>query len=780
MDVYLPHMLKKRSNTGFSISKWLDLSYSTALKRPLVCILVSCTIGAYLGFFCPAVPRTLSIIFYSFTVLAALTWRNPCFQEIFVILMCVIGFAVFLSAFILWGKILSDPKSCGYEGSARVVSVNASDEGSKNILLKLDTGEKVIFYTDAVYDYGDALTLRCTLRPIISHGNPGDFDVRSYYYRKGIVRQAADPEVLSIEKGKLSMTNLGFRFGAKVRRYCYRIWLAATDENTAALLSAIIVGDDSHLTSDVKETFKRSNLSHILVVSGAHVGYFSATVGMLCSVLFKNRKKMLILSVSLALFGFVTGWGGSAARSILSYIIVGFLSFEERAIDRLSACALSALIIMVFDPFAVFSWAILLSFGATFSIMLFHQRTFKKIRKRFPVLPEELCTAVSCFICAQIGMLPVLFCLSGTISLNSVIVVVFAGFPSEIICSLGFLLTLLCMILPQGVHKLLFLPVRGQVKLLKNLAEIGEMDAFGRLYLKHIPIVLLIAVVCFLLSRVMNSGFKRRIALFSSALSICVLVTGAIFFHPKRSYIYFLDVGQGDCALIVHNDYSVLIDGGNMGNGETIQNTLDHLNISGIDVAFISHLDTDHISGILELWKNGRVKMLYSPFWDESSEMDQLKMSGLDLPGKVETLGKGKTVRIDDDLCFEVLWPDKATDGGNDDSMVLLCDLYDTRILFTGDITENVEKKLDSAIPDHIDVLKVAHHGSKFSTSDIFLNEVKIDAALISVGYNHYGHPSKEVLQRLRTHKIRYFRTDERGCVLLKVFEEKWQMDYYF
>ncbi|MBP5417553.1 MAG: DNA internalization-related competence protein ComEC/Rec2 [Clostridiales bacterium] len=760
--------------------KWLDLNVSAALMRPFICLLFSCVTGAYLGFYCSDALRTVSILLYSVIILVSLTWRTPVFREILVIFMSVIGFAVFTTAFIMWKSILSDPQTSYFQGNAKVISVNASNDGVKSILLRLETGEKVILKTDSVYDYGDELTLRCTLKPITSHGNPGDFDVRAYYFRKGIVREAAYAEVVDANSGRFSFINIGYRVGARVRRCFYSIWLNATDDDTAALLSAVIVGDDSHLTSDVKESFKKSNLSHILVVSGAHVGYFSATVGTLCSLLFKSRKKMIMIAFSLILFGFVTGWGGSASRSILTYIIVGFLSFEERAIDRLSACALSALIIMVLDPFAVFSWGILLSFGATFSIMLFQQRVFRKVRKRFAFFPNELCTAISCFVCAQIGMLPVLFCLSGTLSINSVIVVIFAGFPSELICSLGFVITVICMALPAGIHRLLFSPVFGEVRLLKKMADFGALDSFGRLYLRRIPIVILIAIVCFFLSLLIHSGLKRKIALFLSMCSISGFVAGSVLFPKNHSYVYFLDVGQGDSALVVHNGYSILIDGGNMGNGETIQSAMDHLDISRIDIAFISHLDTDHISGILELWQNERVNKLYASFWGDSSEMDQLKLSGLALPDAVDTLKKGNRITVDQDLYFEVLWPESATDGGNDDSMVLLCALYDTRILFTGDISENVEKTREITVPEHINVLKVAHHGSRFSTSDMLLNRMKTDAALISVGYNHYGHPSKEVLDRLRSHKIRFFRTDERGCVVLKVTKDTWQMDYYF
>lgn len=780
MDDLLRGAAIRTPNRGFHISKWLDISLSVFLRRPFVCILLSSLTGAYIGFYLNSIFQVAGTVFYSMIILLSLIWRNTRMRELLTIFMCVIVFAVFFSSFVSWKDVLDRPETSIYQGEARVISVNSSNDGYKNIILKLENDEKVIFFTDSIFEYGDVIEMRCSLKPIVSRGNPGDFDTHSYFYRQGIVRQVDFSGVERVRSGRFSMMNFGFRFGCKVRKIFYRIWLEATDAETAALLSAILVGDNSRLTDDVKTSFKESNLSHILVVSGAHVGYFTATISAISSVLFGSKRKMCFLIVFLVLFGFVTGWGGSVSRSILTCIIVGFLEFDEKAVDRLSVCALSALIIMVLDPFAVFSWGILLSFGATFSIMLFHHKANRKVKGILSFLPEELCTAISCFVCAQIGMLPVLFCLGGTLSLNSIAVVILAGFPAEIICSAGFVITILCCLLPSIFHSILFVPISGMVSILKKMADFGALDIFGRLKLRHAPVLLLICASCLILSILINSGFKRNLMIFGSICSVSVLLAHSFFFLNNRSFIYFLNVGQGDCALIMHNDISILIDGGNIGKGETIKKSMEYLNISQIDIAFISHLDIDHSAGIFELWNEGMIDRLYTSFWDESSEMEQLRMSGITLPKNVGIVKKGDRITIDSNLCLSVLWPKTPSDGGNDDSLVLLCELYDAKILFTGDITDEVEEKLDKTLISDIDVLKVAHHGSRFSTSDLFLNSVKTDAAVISVGYNHYGHPSKEVLARLKSHEVSCFRTDEQGCVVLKVSEDVFKMDYYF
>ena len=232
--------------------------------------------------------------------------------------------------------------------------------------------------------------------------------------------------------------------------------------------------------------------------------------------------------------------------------------------------------------------------------------------------------------------------------------------------------------------------------------------------------------------------------------------------------------------LISCNKGNYLIDGGNVGSGKKLLSVMDYLDIPRIDGVLASHLDSDHIGGLIELSLEDRVKQFYSSFWGESSEMAQLSKLYDQMPENVMIIRKGMTLKIDKEVLLHVIWPNEPTNGGNEDSMVILAEIYGTNILFTGDIGAETENAIAQDLPEHIHVLKVAHHGSRFSTSDDFVRSKKIDAAVISVGYNFYGHPSKEVTERLESCDIPYFRTDENGCVLLEVRENGWMIDYYF
>lgn len=762
--------------------EWAGRFIRASLRRPLLVSLILCILGSYIAFYGSGILQLISVfgVFVVFTLICR--YGKLVTADFAAVLIGVVGFSVCYIGFCLWKKHeVRLNYSEFYTGNARVCSSNASDEGYKNIELVLDSRERVIILTDQVLNYGDTIRLQAYISPIITKGNPGDMDVRSFYRKKGIIRSAERAKFEVIDSSIWSPVNLGYRIGSKIRRSFYGIWTECTDEDTASVLSAMIIGDDSHLSKEDKNTFRKSNLSHLLVVSGAHIGYFTATIGALCTLVLDEKRKIFGLTAFLILFGFVTGWSGSAARSILMYLIVGYLSFFRYCIDRLSACSLSALILMCLDPFAVFSSGLLLSFGAAFSIMIFHKKMENIMYKHIPVIPEEIRRAISCFICAHIGMIPVLLSMGNKMSVSSTIVVVLSGFPAEIICSLGLVLTLVCLLIPFNfLRSGLFVPVRGMVYVLKQMAYAGSKNYIKSLPLRKVPAFLLLFVLCFIISFLIRPGLRKKTLLILAFGSVFAFFIQSIFIPKKSSSVYFLDVGQGDCALITHNDISILVDGGNQGNGETIKKTMEYLGISKIDMAFISHLDADHISGILELWDMGLVDHLYAPFWSESPEMRQLRCIFPDIPSEITILQKDTVVTIDEDLSFRVIWPQDPSDGGNDDSMVLVCTLYGEKILFTGDISEDVEKLLEDPLLEDIAVLKVSHHGSRFSTSDAFLNDKMIDAAVISVGYNHYGHPSGEVLKRLSNHDIPWFRTDERGCVLFTVDESGWDLNYYF
>lgn len=763
---------------------WINRVLSSLICRPLVYALIMCMLGSYCGFYFSSPLRFGFLPVVSLLTLVFGCKNRGCRKYT---LTLVVGLGIFILSFIYFTHVCYQAEHLenveNYEGKCMVCSRNGYLSGYKNLTVRLPDGEKVNWLTDSSYGFGDELIVKARIQTIQSKGNPGDVNYKESFRNAGIFRAMKVEKVMSVTPGDLSIIDKGFILGAKIREGCFSLWNKYADNMTAMFLAAMVVGDTSHLDESVKERFKECNLFHLLVVSGAHVGYFTSTIAALFS--FLSRKKILrtiVLGIALLWFGFVIGWSSSATRSILTFLCVSALSFEKRGIDRISACAFSGLVLCMGNPYSVFSQGLLLSFGATFSIMVFEKRITFFIRNRIHKIPEELVRAFSCYICANIGMLPVLISIGNTQSVLKLLVVLLAGFPAELICSLGLLSTVLAWFMPWGcVNTIMFFPIRGLVSFLDLLSFWGQKRSFFQFSWQNLSSVSMGLFVSLLLYCVCRSGIRKRMMILICLVTSLVTVFETFLFRMNDPVkVYFLDVGQGDCALICYGDKHVLIDGGNVGKGETIRSVMNFLDIGSIDLALASHLDADHIAGLLEIYNLGLIEQMYSPFWSESAEMKQLEQTVENVPEHVDVLTAGDEILIDEDIIFHVVWPKTAVNGGNEDSMVVWAEIQGTNILFTGDIGEKTENKVIDSLPEEIDILKIPHHGSRYSVSDDFYNSKKIGAAVISVGYNLYGHPSREVLEMLENKKVPCYRTDVAGCVVLEIDQSGWTVDYYF
>jgi competence protein ComEC len=241
---------------------------------------------------------------------------------------------------------------------------------------------------------------------------------------------------------------------------------------------------------------------------------------------------------------------------------------------------------------------------------------------------------------------------------------------------------------------------------------------------------------------------------------------------PSTAHVIFLNVGQGDAALIEKDNMQILIDGG---DGQQILNRLGEtmpFADKEIDLLILSHPDEDHMGGLVKVLESYRVdKIMESGIdcdkdickkWDALIAQDGIPVTDAKL---------GDDIRFGNDIDIDVLYPFEDIKGKefkdtNASSLILKANVVGRKYLFTGDAEDNVEKEiLDSNINLDADVLKISHHGSKSATSALFLQAVSPQTAVISVGKNTYGHPTEEVLTRLRNMNIEILRTDEKGNI---------------
>lgn len=269
-----------------------------------------------------------------------------------------------------------------------------------------------------------------------------------------------------------------------------------------------------------------------------------------------------------------------------------------------------------------------------------------------------------------------------------------------------------------------------------------------------------------------------------STICIICICSFIIAIVPKNLRIYFIDVGQGDSTLIITPlNKKILIDGGGTEFGDynvgekTLMPYLLARRIRKIDYIIISHFDTDHCQGLLYIMQEMKVKnVIIGKQYEENENYRKFVNIIKEKNIKVKVVEAGSRISIERNLYFDVLWPDSdniiTQNAINNNSLVCKLVYKKFSILFTGDIEEIAEKAIIAKYKNQLKstVLKVAHHGSKTSSTMEFINAVNPKYALIGVGKdNKFGHPADITIQDLEAKNIQIYRTDEMGEVTINI-----------
>lgn len=796
----------------------------TVIKRPVFWILLAFVLGEVIAVFDLniAVPYIVLAIIVIRKIIIKAYEDMGAFVVIFFTL--IMGF-ILMSNEITTRNHIYDLKENTVIVQGKIYKIENTAFGT-NIYLKgveVENGEKnvsvkrIFVNTEKIPNVkiGNIIKVRGKLRQFEEAANKGNFDSRKYYLSLGFYGkiEAGTIKVINSEYSGIrqGLYELRMEIIERLEKLCSdNKGIFSIINNKNGIIGAIILGDKTDLDSDIKELYSVSGIAHILAISGLHISF----IGMAIYRLLRRRFRFLFsaaVSIPVVLsFGIMSGFGISTIRAIIMFILKIIGEVLGRKYDAITAISLAGLVLLVQNPFVVCNSGFQMSFGAIIAIVLI-----------LPIVEEILNTdnkiikVLSANFTISLVMNPILawnYYELPTFSFLLNIVVV----PLMSVVIVSSIVGIFCSCIMFGFGKIVIFPGCGILELYTFLCNIINKSSVASIVVGQPKVTIIIVYYAILLvvlfglknirtkytraekerniikketglvlekkakkeRRIKGQNVKLRLACIVGFL----LLNCLIYYIPNPGfYITFINVGQGD-GILIHGDNGtkVMVDGGSTSEKQVAKNCIvPYLKAEGIgtiDYSIITHTDKDHISGILEILENNnsnriRIKNLVMPdinmkddTYNELIEKAKLKKINVLYIKKGDTLSLGKTK-------IKCIYPETTTTASdkNDYCTVLSVKNKTSKILLTGDISKEIEEKIKDDIEENYTVLKVAHHGSNYSSSEKFLKKVNPKYSIISVGKNNsYGHPGNETMERLRKQGGVIYRTDEKGGITIR------------
>lgn len=714
------------------------------------------------------------------------------------------------------GIVVSNEKEKEYNKIYKIKVLKANNSKQyKNTYLYLKINKKS---TNSI-EYGDKIFFEGTFIEPDSQRNEGGFNYKEYLKTLKIYGNIKTNKIEVIEKNKI---NPIFSFTNKVSLKIKQKINLIIGEKQGAVLKGILLGDSSQIEENMHESFKISSISHILAVSGMHVSYIILAIELVFKSKIGKTKTRIFTSLFLIFYMAITNFSPSVVRAgIMGILVIGSKLFNRKN-DTATSVAISLLFILFYNPFLIMNLGLQFSYIGTIGILLFRKNIFDflrnikirnrkwkyKINRRIILLSAKIKEILSITTSVQIAILPIMLFHSNILGtyflLTNLLVSIIIG-PIMILGGIIIIFSFISVSMAKNVSFL----IEFLLGLLIKISDLSKL-AFSKIYVAtpKMWMIILYYVTIFIINysyilyyskkltitqiRARNLIALAKYKIFQNKkkfLKLVVILLSLILIiqiTSKKLEIHFIDVGQGDSTLILTpQNKTILIDGGgstskefDVGKSTLLPYILDK-GYTKIDYIFISHLDQDHVGGILYLLQEIKVKhIIIGKQFEETENLQKLKEIVKEKKISVIAVEEGDKVRIEKNLYFDILWPNTKEEikenAINNNATVCKLNYKSFSMLFTGDIEKESEKVLTAKYKEtealKSTVLKVAHHGSKTSSTEEFLKFVNPKIAIIGVGKNNlFGHPNDEVIERLKKLAICILRTDKDGEITITV-----------
>lgn len=555
-------------------------------------------------------------------------------------------------------------------------------------------------------------------------------------------------------------------------------------EDAAPLVTSLLTGDKSTLPGGLYSALRRTGLAHVVAVSGLHMSFLAGGLSLLLG---RRRRLMAVVGISLMFFfAAVAGNTPSVLRAAFLHTFMLLAPLVEREEDKATSLSAVLLLLLLQNPYAVASLSLQLSFASVAGIYCFTGPLYRRWTANLPQgnglrtrllrgLASWLAGTLAVTTGAAVFTTPLTAYYFQMISLISPLSNLLALWAVSGLFMAGLVTAVLGVFLP-GAAALLALPLSWLARLITWIALTLSRLPFAAVGMDSVYLRLWLLLVYLLLALWLFWRGKRSrpwVPVGTGLLCLCAAL-GFQFLGRTGGplTVSVLDVGQGLSAAFYAEGHALLVDCGGSGPedpGDTAADYLQSLGLTRLDTLILTHFHADHAGGVPQLLARLEVDTLVLP---AVTPEDPLR---LEIEAAAQASGA------------ELLWvtdPMELTLGGarlrvfaplgagsaNEEGLSVLCSSGDFDVLITGDMDGTIERRLVKYgdLPD-IELLVAGHHGSKYATSEDLLLAVQPEYAVISVGYNRYGHPAPEVLERLAAAGCEIYRTDWSGTLTFTV-----------
>ena len=625
---------------------------------------------------------------------------------------------------------------------------------------------KIRFYLNDLQELspGDTVQMEAKLRLTDEGGSREP----TFHRTGGILLLAYPRGEATVEEGEASRRDLPAIWARRLKG----ILDEAFPDDAAPFAKALLLGDKRDITWAQSTDFSRSGISHIVAVSGLHVSILFALINVLTG---KRRFLLVIIGIPVLLFfAAMAGFTASVTRAVIMEIMLLLALVLNREYDPPTALGFAVLAMLLECPLTIAGIGFQLSVASVAGIFLFYAKldgwlknwlpgrgkTFRGRMERF------LTSCVAVTLSATAMTVPLAAIYFGLVSLVGVVTNLLV-LPVVSIIFYGVMAVGALGCIHSGLASALAWVVAWPIRYVLGTAHALAGLPLAAVYTVSPYVVVWLVFVYALLTWLLVTQKKRPGLVFGlGVLGLCISLMLSFLEPLTCEYrVTVLDVGQGQCIVLQRQGTTFLVDCGGRRGEEAADIAAAHLLSQGIrriDGLILTHYDRDHAEGVPYLAERIDIERVYLPLTEDT---DGCMQAVLDAVPERTDIDSDLTIAFGDARIQ--LFPAKMISSGNDSCASVLFQRGKCDTLITGDLSADAERQLmeDYDLPD-LEVLIVGHHGSKYSTCEELLHTTAPDVAIISVGAdNSYGHPTDEVLERLKNAGCAVYRTDLHGSI---------------